>query len=259
MFEIDYRRWGIFKSKQAFFCDHVPPTKGYHFVICTYCHNELNLQHFDKRKEQATVVIDLTQDSDNLFAQVHKNKRKMIRRGLKMAYEIIPLPPSIPLLIKFKQLFNKSIVKKGATPILSLDYLKGLMPYMTIFKAIHSNQTLAMLLVIHDEKTVRTHRLAYNEDVAVGKKIIDHMGDILYWQVLMYFKKLGYKTMDFGGIELHKVSSLQGYTRFKMSFGGEVITTFSYEIAVTPEARLFMKIMQVVEYNLRNLIHKLNR
>jgi lipid II:glycine glycyltransferase (peptidoglycan interpeptide bridge formation enzyme) len=252
MIEFDYQRWGILRSKAAYFADYLPSTEGYHFIFCRNCYDKLPSDPLFKCVTQHTVVLDLSQDSDRLFAQIDNYKRKVLKRALKVDFDIINLSPTIGLLNEFRSLYNKSIAKKGATPIFSLNYLKALIPFMTIFKGDYEGNTLEIMILIHDGQTVRAHYLAHNENYP-DKQIRGFIGSVIFWKAIMHFKEQGYQTFDFGGINLDEVSSSQGFTKFKLSFGGEICPNYWYEAAVTPTAQTLMKARNILERSLRRL------
>ena len=246
MIDVTYKRYGILKSRLLYFPEQLPRTEGYHFIICRNCFSELPCQPGFRMETQPTTIIDLTQDLEQIFSKVHKTRRNEIRQGQKMNYQITPLAPSIDILKDFRHIYNRTIVRKGAKPIICLNAFKRLLPHMTIFKALYNDKTLDMLTFIHDKYNVRAHYLAHNENAVVDKKVRNLVGISLYWEAIQYFKGLGYNIFDFGGLIPAHMSEPQGYTKFKLYFGGDIVPTFVYKATITPAARVLRRI---ISYN----------
>ena len=245
MIDITYKRYGILKSRLIYFPEQLPPTDGYHFIICRNCYSELPLLPRFRKEMQPTAIIDLTQDLDKIFDKVHRTRRNAIRQCSKINYQITFQEASMDVLEEFRLLYNRCIVRKGVQPIICLNAFKKLLPYMTIFKVAFDDTILEMLIFIHDKSTVRAHLLTHNEDVSVEKKICNFAGIFLYWEAIQYFKNLGYQTFDFGGIIPSHVSPAQGFTKFKLYFGGEIVPTYVYKATITPAARVLKKIIEI--------------
>jgi len=251
LIEIDYKRWGILRSKLVFFGDDLPTTEGYHFVIVENCFSKLTYHPFFILREKNNIIIDLTKEIEVLFNQMTKMRRRVIKDGLKMDYQITHQEARLDLLREFKNLYNRFIPGKGATPIVSLNHFKALLPYMTIFQGKYEDRTLEIVLLVHDGQTVKDFYNVRDESLK-GSKVLNCIGSVLHWEILMYFKTLGYRTFDLGGV----VPSRPAIQDYKLSFGGKVIPTYSYEAALTPMAKIIGKIQQISERKIRRFCHR---
>jgi hypothetical protein len=241
MIQVDYPRFGWLKSKQIFFGDCLPPTSGYHFISCKNYYRDLPYHPPYKRDECITILIDLTEDLDTIFKQIHTKRRNIIRQGLKFAYSIIHQKPTINNLKEFQELYNKYTVRKGAQGSFSLSTLTSLLPHMTFFIGKYDNIVAEIMILVHDDRTVRCHKVTRNEDHPRYKDCYQ-LGSVLQWEVLRHFKGLGYQVFDFGGaITEDPTSPMSGVSRYKMSFGGEKAATYWYEAAITPLGRALDK------------------
>ncbi|OGR05207.1 MAG: hypothetical protein A3K23_01070 [Desulfobacca sp. RBG_16_58_9] len=152
-------------------------------------------------------------------------------------------------LIEFKKLYNKFISRKGATPIVSLNYFKELLPYMTAFRGEYAGRTLEINFVIHDGQIAKGFYKVRDESVK-DSKLLNSIGSVIIWEILMHFQRQGYQTFDLGGLQINPAIQY-----FKLSFGGDVIPTYSYEAALTPLARAMIKIKKIIEQKIRRLYH----
>ncbi len=60
------------------------------------------------------------------------------------------------------------------------------------------------------------------------KKLSSYLNRYLHWHDILYFKDKGFLTYDFGGINLDRNSDTYGITKFKLSFGGEIVKQYNY-------------------------------
>lgn len=236
MIETEFRRFGLLKAKLVYFADKLPVTSGYHFVYCNNCYRELSYAPPFQREQRHTLLFDLTQDRDNLFGKVNKKRRNIIRRGLKMDFQLIAQEPASEVLQEFQVLYNKFVPSKGAGKLFSLEHLVALEGYITVFSGKYREKTLIMKIVIHDGQTARDLFIVRNEEES-DHQLSYYVGSALQWETLMYFKERGYNNFDAGGLDLDPGSPTYGVNQYKMSFGGEVVPTYYYEAAVSPMAR----------------------
>jgi hypothetical protein len=160
---------------------------------------------------------------------------------LKIGYNITYQKPSYDSLREFQQLYNKYTLRKGAPRFLSLSTLSSLLPHMTFAVGKYDDIIAEIMILVHDDQTVRRHKVTRNEGHPRYKDCY-HLGSVLEWEVLMHFKRLGYHLFDFGGAITEDPSSrMYGISRYKMSFGGEKVTTYWYEATITPVGRALIK------------------
>lgn len=254
MIELDYKRWGFLKSKLVYFAEHSPSTHGYHFVICRNGYSALADFPYSKKYEKPTLIINLNQGLDNIFSQIHKKRRNIIRQGIAIGFDLIISEPTNANLKEFQSLYNQTIVQKGATPILHLNYFRSIALFLTILKISYKGSALDILILLHDGQTVQSHYLAHSLNTS-NDKVRYLAGSYIYWEAIKHFQQLGYKKFDFGGLEPHHMSPPQGYTAFKLSFGGQIVPVYNYEAALTPAARVFSKVAQQMERTIRKVAH----
>jgi lipid II:glycine glycyltransferase (peptidoglycan interpeptide bridge formation enzyme) len=239
MIELDYRRYGLLRSKLVYFAEHLPSVDGYHFVSCRHCYKQLPCHYPYEHVQRYTTLFDLAQDSEKLFSQIHRKRRLIIKKGLKIGFQFSFQRPTLEGLKEFRQLYNKFIAPKGAGPLINFGILLDLMPFMTVVTGKFGDQTLMMLLIISDGRTAAIHLGGRNEASSYPQEMY-YLGSVMHWEVILYFKNCGLQVFDFGGIALGPDSPTAGITQHKLSFGGEVVPTHYYEAAVSNLARAFL-------------------
>lgn len=255
MIEFDYKKWGFLRAKQLYFADHLPSPKGYDLVSCNYSYHDLPCRYPYERKyvKSRTTIINLLQNSDDLLSKVHNRRRSVIRRSLKMGFQFEYQMPSLTNLNEFRYLYNKFIGPKVGSKMYSIMSLLPYSPYLSVFCGKYENKTLCMMLVLHDGRRAILHMTARDESFDESPK--RYINSFLLWEVLAHFKKLGYHTFDLGGIFFDATESSSGDTsgvsRFKMSFGGEVIPIYHYEAVVTFIARTSFTFIDLAKRLLR--------
>jgi hypothetical protein len=235
MIELDYRRYGLLRSKLVYFAEQLPSVEGYHFVSCRNCYKQLPDNFPYEHEQRYTILFDLAQDSDKLFRRIHRKRQSIIKKGLKIGFQLSFQKPTLEILKEFRQIFNKFIVPKGANPLINFGTLLDLMPFMTIARGKFADQTLMMLLIISDGHTAAIHLGARHEASAYPEEIY-YLGSVMHWEIIVYCKNCGLQALDFGGI-FGPDAQTDGIRQHKLSFGGEVVPIHYYEAAVTNLAK----------------------
>jgi serine/alanine adding enzyme len=228
MIDIDYNKFGLLRSRMVWFGEELPSPEGYHFVSCFNYLNELSFHHPYTKLQESTILIDLTKGEGDLFSQIHKRRRQKIRRGYKEEINIRHQIGSRNMLKEFCTLYNKFRIPKGNNPINFNWLLRYLCSNIILFWGEYNGQILFMELIVQDECTAYRFYNVRNETVKCPAST--YVGGVLLWEIICHLKKLGCQILDLGGSNF-----------FKNSFGGEIATTYRYDVAVSPIAKSFMK------------------
>ncbi len=222
----------FFRIRGIHFSEYPYDVEGCPFVNFPFCKNQVDADGF-ARWESRTSVIDLTQDLDTIW---HKLDKKSSRYSIKRAQE-----EGIKVRInkdyeEFYQI-NKSLQKsKGASPILGIGIpnVETLKRYGTLFTAEYDGEILGGHIYLEDEANLRlwfsaSKRLKVDRDKAA---VIGRANRLLHWEAIKYAKAKGIKEFDWGGLasekKTNKDESLKAINSFKLSFGGEIVTRYSY-------------------------------
>jgi len=176
----------------------------------------------------------LTQDLDEIWRKLDKkSSRYSIRRAQQ---------DGINLRInrdydEFYQM-NKNLLKnKGFSTIYVVGVPKAdvMEKYGTLFTAEHKGETLGGHLYLEDGANIKlwysaSKRLGVDRDKAT---LIGNANRLLHWEAIKYAKDKGIKEFDWGGLcsqeEADKDERLKAINSFKLSFGGEIVTYYSYQ------------------------------
>lgn len=175
-------------------------------------------------KKQRTLFLDLEQPEDILFDNIQKTVRYEIKRCEKEMFDFKVLDEnsiSDSILEDFEKVYNDMYKDKGINCSLSIplvnDYIKNNNFILTY--TLKENDIYAYHAYTHDECGVR---LLYSCSNFRGlqdlKAEIGRANKYLHWQDIMYFKKMGIKIYDFGGVK--SFENPNGIDKFKMNFGG---------------------------------------
>ena len=174
-----------------------------------------------------TILIDLSLDSNRLFGKISPKRRQKIRSAYKERIKIKQEKLNDNLLKEFVYLYRKYQVVKG-NYLISPWSIKALQDNLKIFKGIHDNKTLVMDIVLHDGCTAYRWMRARNE--AIESKASTYIGGALIWEMIQYFKRNGYQTLDLGG-----------HNYFKRTFGGDMVPFYNYQSILSPIPKLIIK------------------
>jgi lipid II:glycine glycyltransferase (peptidoglycan interpeptide bridge formation enzyme) len=164
-----------------------------------------------------TLILDLSQSEDELLKNMHQKTRYNIRLAEKKGVKIVEAGAD-----RFEK-FWQLLVSTGDRDDFNLhgrDYYRAMLKlennFVKLFFAEYQGQPLAgSLIVFFGDTATYIHGGSSNE----SREIMAPYG--LQWQTIKLAKQAGLKYYDFHGIDETK---WPGVTRFKMGFGGEVVT-----------------------------------
>ncbi len=174
-----------------------------------------------------TVELDLVQVTEsilsNFSSEIRIQSRKAEKAGISCFFQ-----DDIDGFVDF---YNDFALKKG-TYTTSKEYLKALNGNLKMSFAKNNEEILVAhsYLVDKDLGIVRginsgTKRLNENYD----SKLISKAHKYLILKDILYFKEMGFKTFDFGGYAKDTNNeSLKGINKFKLMFGGKVVSCLNY-------------------------------
>ena len=192
-------------------------------------------------KKFFTLHIDLSKEKDILFSDFKKNNKYEIKRAMNKDNlrlyilkdlsedDIIDFSNFYNLFAKNKKLtkcnLNKlKVLKKNNALIISCVKSENDKPLCYHAYVLDSNR--ARLLY-----SCSLFRL--NKDSS-KKALIGRANRYLHWCDIIYFKNIGLKIYDFGGLALdNKNIQKTNIDRFKKGFGGEVITEYKYSKGIS--------------------------
>lgn len=227
------KKYLIFKVKEVHFADYPFDVKGCDSVTFSFCRNKVGAEEFT-RVESPTLIIDLTQDLDTIWRNMD---RKSTRYAIKRAQRDR---------IKFKKnedydefyRINRSLQqKKGAGSLFGIGSpkLETMERYGTLFTAEAADEILGGHLYLEDKNSIKlwlsaSKRLEVEREKAT---LIGNANRLLHWEAMKYAKEKGIEEFDWGGLwseeEADKDKKKKAINSFKLSFGGERTTRYSYQ------------------------------
>jgi hypothetical protein len=183
---------------------------------------ELNLGDVIKG-EKPTSVINLNQRTDEIFSHFADNTRNEIRRTYKISeLKFILEDKNIP---EVYDLYKKFEYFQGRVP-----FPKSNMKDAVVFSAYLNNEIISGLYVDFGGKNLRI-RYIFSKRLKIDNsdlyKIIGYASRRLIWEICQWGKNKGFDSLDMAAVNFVDKSK-EGITKFKMSFGGEIIPEYTY-------------------------------
>lgn len=184
-------------------------------------------------KEFHSMLTDLTLSEEELTGRINKTERYQIRRSKKEDVEFRSFTPAQlieddTVLTPFIKMYEQMYKDKGMKVVLSrkqLDaYIKANAFYLTgVFRG---EEPLAFHSYVADDREARLfHSTSNFRSEEADAAFIARANKRLHMDDMMYFKNLGLKTYDWGGIS--DFENPNGIDVFKMKFGGEKVTYYN--------------------------------
>lgn len=235
------RRILTFGMKEIHFSDYPSDVDDCDSVRFVHCRNRVNAEGFTCL-ESLTSVINLTQDLGTIWRNMDKKSSRYAinraqRDGIKIGMN--------ENYVQFYQINRSFTREKGIAPLLGIGYtkLETMERYGTLFIAEYEGEILGGHLYLEDEANIKLW-LSASKRLEVGREkaiLIGNASRLLHWEAIKYAKEKGIKEFDWGGLfppeEADKDEKKKAINSFKLSFGGEVVTRYSYQKVYTKRYR----------------------
>jgi len=235
MLEIDQKIF-IFNVKEVQSAEYPYDIENCDLLTFQYCKNKVDADGFKLIKKHFTSVIDLTKDLDTIWGNMSKSTRNLINRaereGIKIRksnnYE------------DFYKIYKSLVKKKGLTSIfkvigIGVINIKTMKKYGTLFVAEYKGEMLSGTIYLEGQSSINTW-IGASKRLEVDKeklRLISCANRLIHWEVIKYAKEKNIKEYDHGGIfsdeEVEKDRMKMGIRKFKLSFGGEIVTRYQYQ------------------------------
>lgn len=179
-----------------------------------------------KYEPHLDILIDLTKSEDELLNELHKGRRKNIRRAARIPLKFEEIESNV----EFDQCIQliKQTYKRVKLPCPDRSYF-----YDTADSLKKMNGLKAFALKYHDKIISTRFVLCYNKLIydwyaGTDEHFLDkYPNDYLPWKVIQWAKENGYNTFDFGGAG--KPNEKYGVRDYKLKFGGELVEFGRFE------------------------------
>ena len=172
------------------------------------------------------ILIDLNKTENELLNEMHKGRRKNIRRAARipLAFEDIDSKTEFDQCIQLIQQTYKRV--KFPCPDKSYFYDAA-----DKLKQMNGLKTFALKYrdkIISTRLVLCYNKLIYDWYAGTDERFLDkYPNDYLPWKILQWAKENGYNTFDFGGAGKPNVP--YGVRDYKMKFGGELVEFGRFE------------------------------
>ncbi len=200
-------------------------------------------------REFYSIVLDLRQDESQLFARMKRNTRYEIRRAERSDRFLhkIGKGSDTAVLSAFEDSYDQFAAEKRQEKInrmwmstlaggelLQISQIQDETGETLVWHAYHLGCDRATLL--HSASILRAE-----SNKALRTKV-GRANRYHHWQDILYFKKLGLRTYDFGGwYEKKEDAARLNINKFKEGFGGNIVKTYICERPLTLRGWVFLK------------------
>jgi hypothetical protein len=171
-----------------------------------------------------TILIDLTRDTQDIFATFSKITRNEVRKAQR--FGITTEPADID---DFTAFFNAFALQLGI-PGLAAAELRKYADHLVIRKAVYRGVPLAMRACLVDEGLGRARDLKsgsarLDPGDAADRRMAGAANRLLHWSLIQELKERNCRVYDLGGCVLESSdSALANITTFKLGFSKTVVT-----------------------------------
>lgn len=181
-----------------------------------------------------TLLFDLSQDRDVLYKNVAKNSRYEIERALREGIIVTRYEnwsDEVALFLERHAAFHKQKHYGEAVKQSQLNGHKWL-----LYEAEQAGVWLSYMLLTRDEERIRMWVFINNLEFD-KRALIGFASRRLVWQSICDAQDMGLRFYDIGGVVLDEQDSRYGVTKFKKSFGGNLVTEQNSLVITNPLVR----------------------
>jgi len=230
MLKVSYKMKGL-PLNELWFASEITISTAMMTALYCYRHTDVDREIVGLKKEKRyTLINDLTEDKEKIFATFESNVRNQIRKSEKIeeftfssdyeskelfleAYKDFAKAKNLPIISK------KSIDKYAENIFYVKGYLEGSLTNIQVYLL---DKESGILRLQHSISTL------YKEQDKKRKGRIGWINRYLHWKTMLDFKALGFKTFDWGGYTNDPNSPLAGIDTFKASYGGKKVVRYNY-------------------------------
>ncbi|MCK5137874.1 MAG: GNAT family N-acetyltransferase [Bacteroidales bacterium] len=175
-----------------------------------------------KYEEHLDIIIDLNKSENVLWSEIHKNRKKEIKKGLRNGLLINLLDDVDDVRLAKIYSLLENLYKKKGLPVPSLLFFKHAIEIFSknklarVFTATLDNKIIAFRIVFTFKNCIYDWYAASDE-----KYLAYRPNDVLPWEIIKWGTKNNFKVFDFGGAG--KPNIPYGVREYKLKFGGELV------------------------------------
>lgn len=223
MLEVCTHRFLFFKRKEFWFYNSERINIGTYNVYIYSNEKDAGIKR--NVLTQQTSLINLKEREEELFNKINRTFKYHIHKAENMDITShINYSPTVErcyqIMNEFSVFANKKSIQWNPKRITALQKSEKLI----ISEAFIKGEKIVTHVYLHDNnRVVLLH--SYHSPQFTDEKARGYANKFLHWKDIIGFKKFGLKLYDFGGINMNQHP---GISKFKLSFGGNLIDSYSY-------------------------------
>lgn len=240
-------RYIIFPSQTIYLTKGITVDDEMHFLDGVVCLIKNDLRHVDFILQSptnvvfkiypnnsifcqfGTYVVDLLQDENNIFKQIHQKHRNVIKKAQSDGVTIVNGKQYCNEVLN---IINQTMLRQKMTPFNSaaVNEFECLNKNIEYYVSIYKNIVQGAALIYWDQ-----YSAYYMYGGSIDKP---HSGslNLMHWQIIQDMKKKGIQKYDFVGARIHplKYSKISTIQRFKARFGGCMKIGYLWKYPIKP-------------------------
>lgn len=218
----------LWRMKEIWFSKTFFSDNSSDILLFRQCQENRNVENNNiRKKEFTTLVIELDESVDKMWANFNSQCRRHINKGGKLG-----LKSQVNTKYdEFYSLLNTFIRAKGYTRPVKKKRFNEISKYGDLFTVEFEGETICGHFCLVDDDSRARYLWGASKRLTEGySRIVGAANRWLHWQAIQHYKQNGIKLYDLGGTNLDTDSSEYGITEFKLGFGGEIVKEYHYVV-----------------------------
>jgi len=192
-----------------------------------------------------TLWSDLTLSEEELWAKLHRGKKRDVAIARKSKWPI-SCGNDATAIQRFHIAHTAFTASKQIGPSVTLETLRRNAEHcLAAFVHDREGKLICWNFYVLDKSITR---LWYAGSDLTYPKSSDrgNAAALLHWEMILYFRKEGFETYDWGGVVLNSTDPRYSITQFKLSFGGtpQRLFDYSYRFPLSRSRRLWRRLLR---------------
>lgn len=221
---LERAKFGFRTARVTLEDDRLPAMRdsGAYSSIIAVSYKKMDLPGF-ARTEKTTALVDLTRSEDDIFKSFNDTTRNEIRKTLKD--DDISVAVAIPIAEESYNLYSSFELTQGRLPVHRAD-LGGCI----FFGTYREKELLSGIFVIQSRPYLRIRSIFSKRLHVEDKEMYKHISNATrraIWEICRWGKQNSFQSLDMASVNLSNPKTVS-IAKFKMSFGGNIITEYTY-------------------------------
>ena len=189
-------------------------------------------------------VVDLTLPEGKLWENIHSKHRNVIRKakknGVNIVIDNLILDSVYDVILDTQKRSGNDFISKSEFQ----HMCQSMRGEIEIFTAYHDVEIQGCAVLLHDDTCCYYLYGGSARNNCLGSL------NLLHWEAILHYKKMGLKKYDFVGARLSSNISekIRGIQRFKKRFGGDLTKGFLWKYVFNKYKYIIYKILYFIRY-----------